>query len=327
MDSTIPPGHGRTLHSGVVPLNASVDTKGKPLLVDRTRGGSFVTEGRAFLGAVPTDANGVWGEDTDSVHLRAALDAYYAMQQTWDFFRDVLGRNSYDDRGTRMKVAVNSGLWPNNAEYSKGQVTLGWGDGFRYGPMVALDVVAHELAHGLVESTAGLYTAGMPGVLNESMADIFATGVEWYASQRNPDVEFDWSIGEDTVTPKIPGDAMRYLDDPSRDGSSPDHWKQVDTENDIHLAAAIGNQAFYLLSQGGTNRTSGLKVEEGVGIERALRIFCRALTNHLSRNAGFTEARAATVKAATELYPEEPKVADAVRAAWNAVGIVEPASP
>ena len=144
------------------------------------------------------------------------------------------------------------------------------------------------------------------------------TGVEWYASQKNPNVKSNWTIGESAFKP----DGLRSMSNPTSDGRSVDHYSRYRPGMDVHFSSGIANNAFYLLANGGTNRTSGQGVQGGIGIEKGLKIFGQALTNYMAPNTTFSGARAATLRAAADLYgaasPEVQKVKDA----WTAVGVL-----
>ena len=145
---------------------------------------------------------------------------------------------------------------------------------------------------------------------------LFRSGVEWYASQKNKSVEFDWKVGEDAWTPANgTGDALRYMNDPTKDGYSVDHYSNYPKQTEVHGSSGISNNAFYLLTEGGKNRTSGLGVDKGIGMEAAQKIFGRALTTYMTPETTFAQAREATLKAATDLFGansvEAQKVKDA----------------
>jgi Zn-dependent metalloprotease len=149
------------------------------------------------------------------------------------------------------------------------------------------------------------------------------TGVEWYASQKNQAVKFDWAVGEDAWTPTNgdPNDALRYMNDPTKDNYSVDHYSNYPKQTEVHGSSGIANNAFFLLSQGGTNRTSGQEVKDGVGVEKGLKIFGRALTSYMTPRTTFAQARDATIKAATDLYGANSVEVQKVKESWSAVGV------
>jgi Zn-dependent metalloprotease len=274
-------------------------------------------------GTVPfKDANNAWGEAKDAARTKAAVDAHYGAQMTYDFYKDVLGRDSIDGKGEKLVSYVHVGSDLVNAFWDGQKMSYGDGNGKDSGPLTTLDIAGHEITHGLTERTAGLLYRGESGGLNEAFSDILGTGVEWYASQKNPGVEFDWKMGEDAWTPANgSGDALRYMDDPTKDGYSVDHYSNYPKQTEVHGSSGIANNAFYLLANGGTNRTSGQKVDGGIGMEKGLKVFSRALTTYMTPNTNFAQARQTTVKAATDLYGASSVEVQKVKDAWSAVGV------
>jgi bacillolysin len=320
-----------TLYSGKVDLSTTKKADGTYTLEDKSRGGGVVTydakNKSTASGTTPfTDKNDVWGETGDNSRTKAAVDAHYGAEMTYDFMKDVLGRNSLDGKGEKLVsyVHVNDerGQPMVNAYWDGDKMNYGDGDGKDAGPLTTLDIAGHEIAHGLTERTAGLIYDGESGGLNESFSDIIGSGVEWYAAQKNKAVEFDWKVGEDAWTPANgTGDALRYMDDPTKDGYSVDHYKNYPKQTEVHGSSGIANNAFYLLTEGGKNRTSGLGVDEGIGMEKSQKIFGRALTTYMTPDTTFAQAREATVKAATDLYGANSAELQKVKDAWTAVGV------
>jgi Zn-dependent metalloprotease len=320
-------GNDTSLYSGKVELSTTKNADGTYSLEDSSRGKGVVTyDGQNKeepSGKVPfKDANNAWGEAKDAARTKAAVDAHYGAQMTYDFYKDVLGRDSIDGKGEKLVSYVHVGSELVNAFWDGQKMSYGDGNGTDSGPLTTLDIAGHEITHGLTERTAGLLYRGESGGLNEAFSDILGTGVEWYASQKNPGVEFDWKMGEDAWTPANgPGDALRYMDDPTKDGYSVDHYSNYPKQTEVHGSSGIANNAFYLLANGGTNRTSGQKVEGGIGMEKGLKIFSRALTTYMTPNTNFAQARQATVKAATDLYGASSAEVQKVKDAWSAVGV------
>jgi bacillolysin len=316
------PGRGASLYSGVVSLDTHALASGSFVLRDLSRGGSATfNAGSAALRNPIFDDNNIWGEATDPRSHRGAVDAHYGMQMTWDFLRDVLSRSSIDGAGEGLISKVHVGRNQNGAFWTGTHAEFGDGNGSRFSPLTTLDTVAHELGHGLTGRTARLVYSGESGGLNEAMSDILGTGVEWYAAQQNPAVSFDWTLAEDAYTPSVAGDALRYMDDPRRDEYSIDHYSLYSTQTEVHGSSGIANNAFYLLAMGGTNRTSGLRVDQGMGIEPALKIFYRALAFYMTPSTTFAQARAATLRAAEDLYGAGSTAVESVGDAWTAVGV------
>jgi thermolysin len=187
----------------------------------------------------------------------------------------------------------------------------------------ALDIVAHELSHGITEYTSDLIYLNESGALNESFSDIMATAIEFqFQPPGTGNMRADYLLGEDVIRP----DGLRSMSDPGAFGD-PDHYSRRFTgtgdNGGVHINSGIPNHAFYLAIEGGTNRTSGLGVQ-GVGganrqqIENA---FYRAFTELLPAGANFSAARAATIQAARDLFGANSAAEAAITQAWTAVGV------
>ncbi|WP_044199370.1 M4 family metallopeptidase [Hyalangium minutum] len=327
---TPPAGKGddTSLYSGKVDLSTKQNADGSYSLDDSTRGSGVVTvdaqnKSTASNPVAFKDANNTWGEAGDDSRTKAAVDAHYGAQMTYDFYKNVLGRDSLDGKGEKLQSNVHIKNNYVNAYWDGKQMNYGDGDGKTAGPLTTLDIAGHEITHGLTERTAGLVYSGESGGLNEAFSDIMGTGVEWYASQQNEAVKFDWAVGEDAWTPTNgnPNDALRYMNDPTSDGYSVDHYSNYPKQTEVHGSSGIANNAFYLLSQGGTNKTSKQTVADGIGIEKGLKIYGRALTNYMTPRTTFAEARDATIKAATDLYGANSAEVQKVKESWSAVGV------
>jgi Zn-dependent metalloprotease len=321
-------GDDTSIYSGKVDLSTKQNADGTYSLEDGTRGKGVVTQDaqnkqRPSGPVAFKDDDNVWGEADDPARNRAAVDAHYGAQMTYDFYKEVLGRDSLDGKGEKLISNVHIGTNYVNAFWDGTQMNYGDGDGRTAGPLTTLDIAGHEITHGLTERTAGLIYRGESGGLNEAMSDIMGTGVEWFASQKNQAVKFDWAVGEDAWTPNNgdPNDALRYMDDPTKDNYSVDHYSNYPKQTEVHGSSGIANNAFYLLANGGTNRTSKQTVEGGIGIEKGLKIYGRALAHYMTPSTTFAQAREATIKAATDLYGANSTEVQKVKESWAAVGV------
>jgi Zn-dependent metalloprotease len=184
----------------------------------------------------------------------------------------------------------------------------------------ALDVVGHELTHGVTNYSSNLIYQGEPGALNEAFSDMMGASVEFFFQPTRA----DWTMAEDIAIPEA--GLARSLDDPRRFGA-PDHYSGrytgADDNGGVHTNSTIASHAFYLAIQGGTNRTSGRSVQ-GVGFdnrEQIEKVFYRAFVFLMPPNATFAVARQATLQAATDLYGGSSPAFRAVSQAWDAVGV------
>jgi bacillolysin len=187
----------------------------------------------------------------------------------------------------------------------------------------ALDVVGHELTHGVIDFSSGLIQGNEPGALNEAIADIMGTSIEFfYQPAGTGSMQADYAIGEDVITPG----GLRNMANPAAFGD-PDHYSRRFTgpEDDggVHINSTIVSHAFYLAVEGGTNRTSGLSVQ-GVGAanrEQMEKVYYRGFMQLLPSNASFAIARQVTIQAARDLYGVGSAPERAVTQAWTAVGV------
>lgn len=292
-------------------------SSGAYYLQDNTRGNGVFTYDAQNRQRTP----GTLWKDADNVlnaaYDGAAVDAHYYAGLTYDYYKGVFNRNSYDNNGAALKSTVHYGRSYNNAFWNGQQMVYGDGDGTTFIPLSgALDVVAHELTHAVTDFSSDLVYQYESGALNEAISDIFGTLAEFH-DNNNPDFE----IGEDIYTPKTAGDALRSMSDPTKYGD-PDHYSTRYTgtsdNGGVHINSGIINKAAYLLSQGGTHY--GVTVP-GVGTDKMGAIFYRANTVYFTSSTNFSQARAGLVQSATDLYgASSPEVA-AVNKAFDAVGV------
>jgi len=286
-------------------------------LQDNTRGkGIFTYDGRnrtVLPGSLWADADNQFFTSYDA----PAVDAHYYAGMTYDYYKNVHNRLSYDGNNAAIRSTVHYGRGYNNAFWNGSQMVYGDGDGQTFLPFSGgIDVVAHELTHAVTDYTAGLVYQNESGAINEAMSDIFGTLVEFYANW-SP----DWEIGEDIYTPGIAGDALRSMSDPAKYGD-PDHYSKRYTgtqdNGGVHTNSGIINKTAYLLSQGGTHY--GVSVT-GVGRDKMGKIFYRALAYYLTPTANFSQLRAACIQAAADLYGSTSQEVNSVKQAFNAVGV------
>jgi Zn-dependent metalloprotease len=268
--------------------------------------------GAAIPGSLATDANDVWdtigraspgqGALVDAHFYANVVDRYYRIERGFDW------RAHYPE-GIVSSAHVNSNY--SNAFWNGAQVGYGDGDGVNFLEFSGdLDVVAHELSHGVTEATSGLIYQNESGALSEAFSDIMATVIEaQYEHAQN------WTIGED-ITPLANG--FRNLANPGEYGH-PSHYADrllgVDDNGFVHYNSGIANQWFYLLTAGGqnANRARSITNVRGIGLDAAADIAYLGFTA-LTASATFCSARTATMAAAGEHLAS-------VAAAWDEVGV------
>jgi bacillolysin len=320
------------------PAIITYDMKGDPVRTD-----AFL-EGRLQLtdDDIASDDDNNWTDGTvDDAHIYAGW--------TYDYYFKRFGRHGLDNDNIRMRSLANPirrldlqrlfDRFPDfflNAFYAGGGVMV-YGVGLPPGVVVgspvgpqswdftsgALDIVAHELTHGVTEFTSNLIYRNESGALNEAFSDMMGTSVEFfYQPPGGAPLNADYTIGEDVVRPG----GLRSLANPRLFGD-PDHYSRrftgAEDNGGVHTNSLIASHAFYLSIEGGTNRTSGIAVQ-GVGAgnrEQIEKVFYRAFAQLLPSNATFALARAATIQAARDLYGAGSEPERAVTQAWTAVGV------
>jgi hypothetical protein len=247
---------------------------------------------------------------------------YSYLDNVYKYYSNTFGRDSFNNSGATLISSVHYYVNYNNAFWNGSQMVYGDGDGVLFSNLAtALDVTGHELTHAVTANTSALIYSGESGALNEGISDIFGAMIE--ASVRGVSAN-TWKIGEDVYTPNTPGDALRYMNNPTQDGSSTDYYPERYTgsadNGGVHWNSGIANLAFYLMCQGGTHpRGKTLINVPPVGVDQAQRIWYRANVYHLASNASFMDARAATALSALELYGMTAYTS--VQLAWDAVGV------
>ncbi|MER5182196.1 M4 family metallopeptidase [Streptomyces sp. NPDC002896] len=336
-------GDGQSLYSGTVPLQTTLSGSTYQLK-DATRGSTYTGDAQnktdtclltICLERAPavlfTDADNHWGTGAASDRATAAVDAQYGTDTTWDYYKNVHGRNGIAGDGKGSYNRVHYGTDYNNAFWDDTCfcMTYGDGDGTTFGPLVSLDVAGHEMSHGVTSKTAGLTYSREPGGLNEATSDIFGTLVEFYAA--NASDPGDWLIGEKIVKPGFGKSALRYMDQPSKDGKSADCWSSSVAGLDVHYSSGVANHFAYLLAEGSGPKTIGGVLHNGttcngaavngIGRDKLGKIWYRALTVYMTSSTNYAGARTATLNAAKDLYGAGSAEYAAVGAAWSAVSV------
>ncbi len=317
------PGSGASLYNGTVTFTAdSVDSatyrlreaaRGTLTTLDALNGTSF--------------AQAVDYVDTTSVftapRARVGVSTHWALEGTYDYFRNVHARDSFDGAGAPILAYTH---WDNgwfNAQWLGGLNGMRFGDGTNNRtPLVSIDVVGHEFTHGVTEFSSNLIYQGESGALNESFSDIFGTLIEFYLEGPAG----DWLVGEDFG-------AIRSMENPGQFGD-PDtyagtRWADPSSPTDnggVHSNSGVQNFWFYLLAEGGSgvNDNGDIYNIAGIGLDAAAQIAYRNLTVYLQPPSPYQDARLGAIFSAIDLFGENSPEYFAVIDAWNAVGVYFP---
>lgn len=271
----------------------------------------------------------VRGEDDPPTRDQAVDEAFDGLGSTFTLFADAFERVSIDGAGGALLATVHYGDRYDNAFWNGERMVFGDGDGEVFtGFTRSLTVIAHELAHGVIESAGGLVYSGQSGALNESIADVFGVLTEQHALGQTAD-EASWLIGEGIFTDAVEGHALRsmsapgtaYDDDVLGRDPQPGHLRDyVNTTADnggVHINSGIPNRAFHLAAT-----TLG-----GYAWERAGRVWYLTLTGGtLTPTSDFAAFARATLETARHEYGEESEEHAAVRSAWEGVGVIDDAA-
>jgi len=254
----------------------------------------------------------------------ATDEAYDGMGATWTLFAAVFARNSIDDRGMPLEGVVHYGTDYDNAFWDGYRIVFGDGDGTLFNRFTAaVDVIAHELAHGVTDDEAALAYMGQSGALNESMSDVFGALVKQHQLGQSAG-EADWLIGAGLLRPGVKGTALRSMkapgtayDDPVL-GKDPqpahmDDFVTTTVDNGgVHINSGIPNRAFY----------EAAAALGGEAWERAGRIWYDALRDpKVGRNTNFAGFAQTTIRCAGLRFGAASEEADAVTSAWKQVGV------
>jgi len=275
----------------------------------------------------PPQGTRVRGEEDPPFSDHTVNEAFDGLGATYDFYKQVHSRNSIDGKGLRLDAIVHYGDGFNNAFWNGQVMVFGDGDEHLFTSFTkSLDVIAHELTHGVTENTAGLEYRKQSGALNESISDVFGCLVKQWMHQQDA-ASADWLIGAEVFTPGLEGDALRSMKAPGTaydndiigKDPQPGHMENFQNLPDtpfgdnggVHINSGIPNHAFYLAAV----------AIGGNAWDAAGHIWYETLVANTGPNAKFQDFADATVGVAGRLYGPSSQEQVAVREAWHEVGI------
>ncbi|MDQ2822935.1 MAG: M4 family metallopeptidase [Pseudomonadota bacterium] len=342
-------GTGKSQYNGTVPLNTTL-TGSTYTMKDASRGtgGKYgamaITNANhgTTAGAIYSSTTNTWGDGaqyiaggstTNANGQTAAVNAMWGLMNTYDTLKNVLGWQSLDGKNTATYIAAHVNTAYDNAYYDDTCKCMYIGDGSSFKSLGAIDVIGHEMGHGVTAATSNLTYSAESGGLNESASDINGEMVEAYARAGGtgtviPATGNDWQVG--TEISKT-GSPLRYMYKPSLDGSSPNAWSSTVKNLDVHYSSGPNNRMFYFLAKGSNATTTSNyysayltklpKAMTGIGSDKAYRIWFRALTTKFTSSTNYADARAKTLLSAQELYGVGSKEAIAVQRAYAAINV------
>jgi Zn-dependent metalloprotease len=254
---------------------------------------------------------------------QAVNEAYGGAGATYDLYWEAYGRDSLDGKGLRLDSTVHYQENYDNAFWDGGQMVYGDGDGQLFNRFtIAVDVIGHELTHGVTQYTSNLDYNNQSGALNESFSDVFGSLVK-QRQRGQTAAEADWLIGEGLFTPKVKGRALRSMKEPGAAYDDPvlgrdpqpahmrDYVQTTDDAGGVHINSGIPNHAFFLaaVAMGGS------------AWERAGKIWYVSARDKFGRGTDFQAAANLTFQVAGELYGVASMEQQAVRYGWEGVGV------
>ncbi|MCO5303783.1 MAG: M4 family metallopeptidase [Phycicoccus sp.] len=268
-------------------------------------------------------------EEEPATGDETVTEAYDGLGATWELWHAAYDRDSLDDKGLPLVASVHYGTGYDNAFWNGRQMVFGDGDGEIFLSFTrSVDVIGHELAHGVTQYTSGLNYEGQSGALNESISDVFGVLVKQRLLGHSA-ADADWLIGAELLAPGVKGRALRDMaapgtayDDP-RLGKDPqpahmDAYVETSADNGgVHINSGIPNRAFVLVA-----RELGGNAWEDAGA-----IWVATITGDIRADCDFATFARLTHEAAVSEFGAESAQADAVSSAWKAVGVTASAKP
>ncbi|WP_426103944.1 M4 family metallopeptidase [Massilia sp. TSP1-1-2] len=343
-------GTGNSQYNGSVPLNTKLVGSAYQMIdtsrgVAGTYGGMAITNANhgTTAGALYSNTTNTWGDGqqyiaggstTNANGETAAVNAMWGLMNTYDMYKNVLGWQSLNGQNTATYIAVHVNTAYDNAYYTDTCKCMYIGDGGSgFNNLGSIDVIGHEMSHGITAATSNLAYRGESGGLNESNSDIGGDMTEAYARAGGtgtviPNTGNDWVTGKEIAKDGLP---LRYMYKPSKDGASPDAWSTSLKRLDVHYSSGPNNRMFYFLSQG-SNATStseyyskylvqAPKAMTGIGSDKAMRIWFKALSTKFTSTTNYADARTKVLAAAQELYGVGSREAKAVQRAYAAINV------
>lgn len=311
------PSKAKTKYYGTQNITTDSVAPKKFVLEDKTRGkGIFIQN---IDGSPFTSTSKNWNLDNANLD-EVALDAHYCAQEYYDLMNNKFAWKSIDGKGEKpINIVVHYGWEEVNAFWDGESAQFGDGD-CEYTPLTTLEVVGHELTHGLIQNTSDLIYNEESGAINESLADMFGKYLEYKKDSAN----FSWDLGHsflvsDTTKP------FRYMDKPKLlEMPAVYEGEFWEAENDVHTNSSIGNLWLTLIVNGkkGVNENSVAYDVPAIGFDKAMKIVFETNQNYFTGQSNYSDFYKYSSAVAEDLYGVNSKEYLAVVEAWKAVGVL-----
>ncbi len=317
------PGKAITKYSGQKNIITDSTAPFNYRLRENTRGNGVYTfnmkKGTSYGAAVDfLDSNNIWN-NVNANKDEVATDCHWGAETTFDYYKNVHNRNSYNNANARINSYVHYANNYDNAFWDGVRMTYGDGNSFK--PLTSLDVCGHEITHAVTSNSANLIYSYESGQLNESFSDIFGNAIERYGKPAG----YSWIIGEEITND---GTGLRNMLNPKLKGhprcyKSTNWYFGTGDNGGVHLNSGVQNWWFFLISEGGsgTNDVSNAYKVDSLGILKAEKIAYRNLTVYLTPSSQYADARFYSIRAAVDLYGNCSKEVISVTNAWYACNV------
>ncbi|MCP2335154.1 M4 family metallopeptidase [Actinomadura rupiterrae] len=318
-------GTGNSIYSGQVSIDLT-QSGSTWSMKDPSHGNGYTTNlnhATSGTGTTFSNSTGTFGNGTNSDPASAGVDAHYGAALTYDYYKNVHGRSGIFGNGAGVPSRTHYGNAYVNAFWDGTQMTYGDGSG-NSRPLVEIDVAGHEMSHGVSGALTNWDETGETGGMNEGTSDIFGTMVEFYAN--NPVDKPDYTMGE-LININGNNTPLRYMYNPSLDGTSPNCWNSSNGGLDPHYSMGPLNHWFFLLAVGsgdhgyGNSPTCNNSTVTGLGNNKAEKIWYKALASYANSSENYAQARIDSLKAAADLYGTHCTEYNTVNSAWAAVSV------
>ena len=307
-------GSGMTHYYGMVQFDHDSIAPNQYKLQDLSRGKGIII--KDYFKGLPQSSTPNYN---DSENMRANIETLYASEFYFDFLKDKFDYNSLDNEG--YQIVCNTNIFGlGNAFWDGNEVFFGGKECDGFNSFTSIDVVTHEITHGLTQFNSDLVYSGESGALNESLSDIFGKTIEYKLDPSG----FTWILGKE-LDPVF-HTASRSMSNPN-ESDCPKYYKGYlwDTEEEVHTNSGVLNYWYYLITEGGhdTNEKGYAFDFDGIGIDKAIDLVFDIATHYLTEKSDYKAIYTYSLESAKALFGDESAELHTIQEAWKTVGIGE----